>query len=105
MRSLTDDRPDPGRPTLVVTYGNTPRKYRCLERDIVVIGRAPGCEIALASPEVAPIHCVLARCANGWRVRDCSGRGATRVNGTAVADSPLRNGDSLQVGSTVLEAV
>jgi hypothetical protein len=104
MRNLSDDRPDPARPTLVVTYGNTPRKYRCLERDIVVIGRAPGCEIALASTEVAPIHCVLARGPNGWRVRDCSGRGATRVNGAAVADSPLRNGDTLQVGSFCFEA-
>jgi len=30
------------RPALIVTYGNTAHKYRPLERDIVVVGRAPG---------------------------------------------------------------
>jgi pSer/pThr/pTyr-binding forkhead associated (FHA) protein len=104
MRSVPDDRPDLTRPALIVTYGTTSRKLRSLERDVVVVGRAPGCDVALASPEVAPIHCVIARGPHGWRVRDCSGRGATRVNGTAVVDGPLKNGDTLQVGAFSFEA-
>jgi hypothetical protein len=33
------------------------------------------------SPEVAPIHCVIVRVVADWRLRDCTGRGGTRVNG------------------------
>jgi hypothetical protein len=104
MRSLGEDRPDPARPALIVTYGNTSHKYRSLERDVVVVGRAPGCDVALASPEVAPVHCILARGANGWRIRDCSGRGGTRVNGSPVVDGPLKHGDTLQIGAFSFEA-
>jgi chromosome segregation ATPase len=49
------------------------------------------------------VHCVLVRLASGWRIRDCSGR-ATRVNGKAVHDEPLRNGDTIQVGTFSFEA-
>jgi hypothetical protein len=104
MRSVPEDRPDLLRPALIVTYGTTSRKFRSLERDVVVVGRAPGCDVALASPEVAPVHCVLARGPHGWRVRDCSGRGATRINGTSVVDGPLKNGDTLQIGAFSFEA-
>lgn len=104
MRTEHEDRPDPARPALIVTYGNTARKYRVLEREIVVVGRAPGCDVALASPEVAPVHCVLAHGPHGWRVRDCSGRGGTHVNGTTVVEGPLKHGDTLQVGSFSFEA-
>jgi hypothetical protein len=104
MRSVPDDRPDLMRPALIVTYGTTSRKYRALEREVVVVGRAPGCDVSLASPEVAPVHCVLARGPHGWRVRDCSGRGATRVNGSAVVEGPLHHGDTLQIGAFSFEA-
>jgi hypothetical protein len=104
MRSLAEDRLDPSRPALIVTYGTTSRKHRALDRDVVVVGRAPGCDVALASPEVAPVHCILARGPQGWRVRDCSGRGGTRVNGTVVVEGPLKHGDTLQVGAFSFEA-
>jgi hypothetical protein len=104
MRSVSEDRPDLTRAALIVTYGTTSRKYRSLERDIIVVGRAAGCDVALSSPEVAPIHCVLARGPHGWRVRDCSGRGATRVNGATVVDGPIKHGDTLQIGAFSFEA-
>src|ERR1700749_4703735 len=104
MRSLGEDRPDPARPALIVTYGTTSHKYRALERDVVVVGRAPGCDVALASPEVAPVHCILARGPNGWRIRDCSGRGGTRGNGSPVGEGPLKPGDTLQIGAFSFEA-
>ena len=99
-----EDRVDPRQPTLVVTVGNTSRKCRPLERDVVLLGRSAGCDVPLAAPEIAPIHCVVARGPAGWRVRDCSGRGATLVNGEVVVDAPLADGDALQVGSFLLTA-
>ena len=103
MTKEHEDRIDSTRPALIVLYGATKRKFRPLEGDLVVLGRAPGCDIGLVSPEVAPVHCVIVRLADGWRIRDCSGR-ATRVNGKAVQDEPLRNGDTIQVGTFSFEA-
>jgi hypothetical protein len=98
-----EDVIDPTRPALIVLYGATRRKFRPLEGDVCVLGRAPGCDIGLMSPDVAPVHCVLVRLANGWRIRDCSGR-ATRLNGRAIHDEPLRNGDTIQIGTFSFEA-
>jgi hypothetical protein len=84
---------------LVVTYGNTSRKHRPLDRDLTLLGRARNCDVALVSPEVAPIHCLIARGADGWLLRDCTGRGGTRLNGKAVTESVLADGDMLQVGT------
>ena len=103
MRSQREDRLDPQQPTLIVTYGNTSRKHRPLNRDVVVVGRSTACDVGLISPEVAPIHCVLVRLAGGWRLRDCTGRSATRVNGKPAQDEPLADGDTIQVGTFSLK--
>ena len=68
-----------------------------------MLGRSPGCDIGLVSPEVAPVHCLIVRTMSGWRIRDCSGR-ATRINGKSIQDEPLRNGDVLQIGTFSFEA-
>jgi pSer/pThr/pTyr-binding forkhead associated (FHA) protein len=94
----------PGQAALNVTYGNTTRRIRPLEGDLIVIGRAPNCDIALVSPEVAPIHCVLQRRSDGWRIRDCcGGRHATRLNGRAIHEETLCDSDVLQIGTFGLE--
>jgi hypothetical protein len=103
MRREHEELVDPDRPALLVLYGATRKKVRPLESELTVLGRAPGCDIGLVSPEVAPVHCVVVRLASGWRIRDCSGR-STRVNGKAISDEPLRNGDVLQVGTFSFEA-
>ena len=99
MAKEREDKLDPTRPTLIVQHGNTPRKYRRLEKEVLVLGRAPGCDLSLEAPEVAPVHCVIVRAADGWRVRDCTGRGGTRLNGGSVQDAVLCDEDVLQVGS------
>jgi hypothetical protein len=68
----------------------------------MVLGRSSGCDIGLVSPEVAPVHCILVNLSTGWRIRDCSGR-ATRVNGQAIVDEPLRDGDTIQIGTFSFE--
>ena len=94
----------PGQAALIVTYGNTTRRYRPLESDLVVLGRAPNCDISLVSPEVAPVHCILQRRSDGWRIRDCcGGRFATRLNGRTINDEKLHDCDVLQVGTFSFE--
>jgi hypothetical protein len=98
-----EERLDPTKPSLIVLSGATKRKYMALTGELVVLGRAPGCDLGLVSAEVAPVHCIIARTSAGWRIRDCSGR-ATRINGRTVHDQLLNNGDVIQVGTFSFEA-
>src|SRR4051794_41202387 len=103
MRKDQDNHVDPNKPALIVLYGATKRKCRPLTGPITVLGRNRGCDVGLVSPEVAPVHCVIVRLPDGWRIRDCSGR-ATRVNGKSIQDAPLRHGDVIQIGTFSFEA-
>src|SRR3954471_8256642 len=93
------DAIDPAQPALLVTYGNTTKKHRPLNSEMFVLGRSSVCDFSLVSPEVAPVHCVLVRVAGGWRLRDCSGRPGTRVNGKVVQETVLDDGDIIQIGA------
>jgi hypothetical protein len=104
MRREPPDKFDPQQPALIVTYGNTKRKHRPLDREVLLLGRAPGCDLGLVAPEIAPVHCVIVRLAQGWRIRDCSGRPGTCLNGKPIHDEALRDGDVIQVGSFSFQA-
>jgi hypothetical protein len=93
-----DDALDPGQPALVVLYGNTARKHRALNRPVMVLGRARGCDIGLEAPDVSNVHCVIIRTPEGFQIRDCASRTGTRLNGDVIEQAPLHNEDVLQVG-------
>ncbi len=103
MRKDDKQTIDPSQPALIVTNGNTSRKVRPLDADVLVLGRNPACNVNLVAPDVAPIHCVLARVVSGWMLRDTSGRPGTRVNGKVVRETLLDDGDSIQVGAFSFE--
>jgi pSer/pThr/pTyr-binding forkhead associated (FHA) protein len=98
MRHDCAERAKAEGPALIVTYGNTTRKRRPLDKEVLIFGRAPGCDVPLISPQVASVHCTLVRLREGWHLRDTSGHLGTRVNGQAVHDAWLCDGDHLQIG-------
>ena len=65
---------------LALTFGGTSDlPHGCEEfvrdRDVIVLGRSPNCDLNLVATEVAPIHCLLIRCpGGGWRARHFGGR-------------------------------
>ncbi len=61
MSKDRDDGFDATRPTLIVKYGGATRQYRTLDREVLIVGRSAGCDVGLEAPDVAPVHCVLAR--------------------------------------------
>src|SRR5262249_47178982 len=89
---------------LIVTYGGANPKTWPIHGDLVVIGRAPTCDLGLVSGEVAPVHCILFRRPEGWRGRRGGGRGTTRLNGEGLTEAPLHDGDVVQIGAFVVEA-
>src|SRR5262245_17666163 len=98
------DTVNPYQPALIVTYGNTSKKHRPLEGEVIVLGRSSVCDISLVSPEVASVHCILVHGTQGWRLRDCSGRPGTRVNGKIVQETSLDDGDVIQIGAFTFQA-
>jgi len=73
----------------------------------VTVGRAAGCHIALPDDTfVSQLHARVFERSGQVYVEDLGSTNGTYVNGHRVsAPTPMRKGDSLQVGSTVLEAV
>ena len=73
----------------------------------MTVGRAAGCQIALIDDTyVSQLHARVFERSGQVYVEDLGSTNGTYVNGHRVsAPTPMHKGDSLQVGSTVLEAV
>jgi pSer/pThr/pTyr-binding forkhead associated (FHA) protein len=95
---------DPTQAALIVTYGAALRRRRPLDRDLVLVGQARGCDLPLAAPEIADVHCAIVRTPEGWFVRDCGSRVGTRVNGKPIQHVRLDDGDVLQLGRFAFQA-
>jgi len=98
MGSKHDEVIDSAQPALIVTYGNTAKKRRALDRDVLLLGRAHACDIGLDAIGVLPVHCVITRRQQGFYIRNCAGHGGTRLNGESIFESPLHDADALQIG-------
>src|SRR5262245_29652509 len=85
-------------PTLVPMHGALDKKPRCLDRDVVTVGRARGCDIGLDAADVSTLHCIIYRARDGLRLRDCGSRTGTRLNGAPVKNNLLCDGDVVQMG-------
>jgi pSer/pThr/pTyr-binding forkhead associated (FHA) protein len=73
--------------------------------DELTVGRAAGCGVALLDTTVSQLHARIFRGTDGrlW-VEDLGSTNGTFVNRKKVSSAvPLRRGDRLQVGTTVLE--
>ncbi|MCS7046776.1 MAG: FHA domain-containing protein, partial [Gemmataceae bacterium] len=71
-------------PSLVPVHGGPDKKPRLLDKDVIALGRARGCDVLLDAAEISAVHCLFYRSSTGWRVRDCGSRTGLRINGTSV---------------------
>jgi pSer/pThr/pTyr-binding forkhead associated (FHA) protein len=77
-----------------------------LARDSVTIGRDPGCDIALADDaKISRTHAEVRLVDDQWTLFDLKSRNGTWVNQRRIDHHPLRNGDALRLGDTVLRYV
>jgi adenylate cyclase len=83
---------------LVPSFGGIDKRPRPLDKDVIAIGRARGCDIILEAPEISTLHCLVYRTSGGFRARDCGSRTGTRVNGGPVRQNFLADEDVLQIG-------
>ena len=68
----------------------------------VTIGRMPGCDVVLADPGASRRHAEVRRRDGAIWVVDLGSTNGTRVNGAAVREAPLADGDEVTIGTTAL---
>jgi len=69
---------------------------------VIVIGRGEECNLRLDHPDVSRQHAKIHQAGGQFLIEDLHSRNGTFINGTAVKIAELREGDIIQIGSTVL---
>ena len=92
-----DDIP-PGGALLVVTRGPNAGSHLALTKPVTTVGRHPNSDIFLDDITVSRRHAELQHVATGYVVRDVGSLNGTYLNRERVEESPVGNGDELQVG-------
>ena len=93
-----------GMPHLVVLAPDSERGRRIpLDKDYLLVGREPTCDVRFDDMRVSRNHAALQRRGNAVYVADLGSSGGTFVNGKRIAEPTLLHaGDFIQLGSTVL---
>jgi predicted component of type VI protein secretion system len=69
---------------------------------LVLIGKAPQCQVRLRDAAVSRFHCALVLTPDGLWAVDLLGRGGVLVNGSVARVARLDDGDELRLGGFVL---
>jgi pSer/pThr/pTyr-binding forkhead associated (FHA) protein len=87
-----------------VEAGFRPGRQLLLTKPATVIGRAESCDVGLfGDPAVEKVHARITREGERWVVSDAGTPSGTLVNGQRISGpTPLRSGDRIQVGASVL---
>jgi pSer/pThr/pTyr-binding forkhead associated (FHA) protein len=84
---------------LVVKRGPNSGSRFALDADVVTAGRHPDSDIFLDDITVSRRHAEVHRRADGYIVRDAGSLNGTYLNRERVEESPLSDGDELQIGT------
>jgi hypothetical protein len=88
---------------LEIMSGGMAGKQFILYHDRTIVGSAPDCHVTLIKDSaIAQRHMTLARTSRGLELQTLSASNDTLVNGSPVHQTQLRDGDVLQVGTTLL---
>jgi len=91
----------PSAELIVTGPDGVPAKYKL--GDKTVVGRHPECEIILTDPMSSRRHCKVEKTPSGYIVEDNGSANGTLLNGEPLKiRQPLKNGDTIQIGSTLL---
>ncbi len=82
---------------LMVKVGAKDRGHQ-IDEDVVFVGSAEDAHVRVGGDGVAPRHCQVLRIGDRYRLIDLGAASGTSVNGAAVRDHVLSDGDVIQVG-------
>jgi len=85
-------------PLLIAQSGPAAGQRWALNKDELMIGREPECDICIPDRQVSRAHARLRRQANGFELEDLGSKNGTHVNGAPVQGKVLlQDGDVVQV--------
>jgi transcriptional regulator with GAF, ATPase, and Fis domain len=90
------------KPRIQIAAGPLADSTYFLTEPEVRIGRDPSNSLAISDLSLSRRHCVLAREAEGYTLRDLDSRNGTFVNGRVVSEKQLNHGDQISIGESVL---
>ena len=90
------------KPRIQVAAGPLADSTYFLTEPEVRIGRDCSNSLAISDLSLSRRHCVLAREAEGYTLRDLDSRNGTFVNGRVVSEKQLKHGDQISIGESVL---
>src|SRR5262249_26772319 len=87
--------------TLAYARDGRPKRHALSVGD-TVIGRAPVCDLAIDDPSISRRHAQIRVFGEHCRLTDLGGRNGTFVNGVAVTEADVKEGDSIVLGRSQL---
>ncbi len=88
-------------PRLLVISGPLKDSSFLLSGSEVSVGRDSLNAVAISDPSLSRRHCLLRREGDCFTIRDLDSRNGTFVNGVAVKERPLQQGDQISIGESV----
>ncbi len=85
---------------MVVRGHDTGRQFALLAESSSTIGRGADCSFQLHDPSVSRVHCRIIGQGNSLLLRDAGSRWGLELNGKAVQEAVLRDGDRITLGET-----
>jgi serine phosphatase RsbU (regulator of sigma subunit)/pSer/pThr/pTyr-binding forkhead associated (FHA) protein len=84
-------------------HGETPGRVYELKRDVMIIGRDPGCDIVLTRKFVSRRHARIVNTTGGYFLEDLESNCGTQVEGREIdRPTPLRDGLHIKIGNYTL---
>ncbi len=104
-----EEEPPPSPPSaapevvLVILEGGRPAKTFRLGKDVVTLGRLPESDVVISDPAASRQHARIRHGGEGYTLTDLGSTNGTLVNGEAVQERRLEDGDRIEIGETLLE--
>lgn len=99
---MSQEQPEQGVAYLLIQQGPQAGKRVEIWKDCTTIGRSRDCDIFLEDITVHRKQASILFTAHGYVLRDDSGKRDSYINGQAVTEHPLNDGDVLHFGNTQL---
>ncbi len=89
---------------LIVSQGGKDKRFDLVEQ-FVFIGKSPECGVRVQSEVARDRECQILNVAGSFRLVHLGGGAGTFLNGTAVQQAELKDGDLVSIGDTVIKFV
>jgi hypothetical protein len=101
--ALVEGEDGGGEHASVVVREDGGERMVALSSDTVTIGRLADCDVVLKDKGASRKHAQLKRRDGAWTLTDLGSTNGTRLNGQTVQSRELSDGDTITIGTTVIE--